>query len=73
MFELTKRDMIEIYTSLIIITLTSVTKSYILKQNIIIHEIIITTIFIIISKFLCIRVMHQVDKHLDDKKQKSKK
>lgn len=68
MFELSKRDMIEIYTSLIIITLTSIAKSYFLKQKIIFHEIIVTTIFIILSKFLCLRVMKQVDKRLDKKK-----
>ena len=70
MFELNERDMIEIITSLIIISFTSMVKSYILKKEIDMKEIIITTIFIIISKFLCIRVMQKVDSYIDKKKSK---
>jgi hypothetical protein len=68
-----KRDEIEIVSSLVIITVLSIIKQFVLKKEIVFHEIVITTVFILLSKYTCLRFMNEVDKQIKPKKKSKKK
>ena len=68
MSKLKKRDEIEILSSLVIITVLNIIKQFVLRKEIVFHEIVITTVFILLSKYTCIKFMCEVDKQMKSKK-----
>ena len=73
MFNFTKREKIEIIVSFVTITLMGILKNKVLNKNVILHEIIITTSFLIMSKILSNSIMKEVDNQIIKKKKKKKK
>jgi hypothetical protein len=73
MFNFTKREKIEIIVGFVTITLLGVLKNKVLNKNVILHEIIITTSFLIMSKILSKCIMKEVDNQIIKKKKKKQK
>ena len=73
MFNFTKREKMEIIVSFVTITLMGILKNKVLNKNVILHEIIITTSFLIMSKIVSKCIMKEVDNQIIKKKKKKKK
>lgn len=73
MFNFTKREKMEIIVSFVTITLMGILKNKVLNKNVILHEIIITTSFLIMSKILSKCIMKEVDNQIIKKKKKKQK
>ena len=73
MFNFTKREKIEIIVGFVTITLMGILKNKVLNKNVILHEIIITTSFLIMSKILSKCIMKEVDNQIIKKKKKKQK
>jgi len=73
MFNFTKREKIEIIVSFVTITLMGILKNKVLNKNVILHEIIITTSFLIMSKILSNSIMKEVDNQIIKKKKQKQK
>ena len=63
----------EIIVSFVTITLMGILKNKVLNKNVILHEIIITTSFLIMSKIVSKCIMKEVDNQIIKKKKKKKK
>lgn len=68
MFCFTKRDKIEIMLSFVTITLMGVLKKRVLNKEVLLHELIITSVFLILSKIVSKSLMKEVDKQITKKK-----
>ena len=73
MFNFTKREKMEIIVSFVTITLMGILKNKVLNKNVILHEIIITTSFLIMSKIVSKCIMKEVDNQIIKKKKKKQK
>lgn len=73
MFNFTKREKIEIIVGFVTITLMGILKNKVLNKNVILHEIIITTSFLIMSKIFSKCIMKEVDNQIIKKKKKKQK
>lgn len=73
MFNFTKREKMEIIVSFVTITLMGILKNKVLNKNVILHEIIITTSFLIMSKIISKCIMKEVDNQIIKKKKKKQK
>lgn len=68
MFCFTKRDKIETMLSFVTITLMGVLKKRVLNKEVLLHELIITSVFLILSKIVSKSLMKEVDKQITKKK-----
>jgi hypothetical protein len=68
MFCFTKRDKIEIMLSFVTITLMGVLKKRVLNKEVLLHELVITSVFLILSKIVSKSLMKEVDKQITKKK-----
>ena len=73
MFNFTKREKMEIIVSFVTITLMGILKNKVLNKNVILHEIIITTSFLIMSKIVSKCIMKEVDNQIIKKKKQKQK